>query len=92
MLKDILNSFVNFTYPALLITLLIVPAWLFIREDDWQKKLMAFVREHRWQVLFFFCLAFVLTATVISRPTTNPFRSVFSHFGLRDEKWNNEIL
>lgn len=92
MLQDMLSSVVNYTYPALLVTLLLVPAWLFIQERGWKERLAAFAREHCWQLLFFFCLAFVLTATVIGRRTTNPVRSVFLHFGLGDEKWNSEII
>lgn len=92
MLQDMLTSAINYTYPALLVLLLLVPAWLFVQERGWKERLTAYVRGHCWQVLFFFCMAFIVTATVISRSTTNPFQSVFKHFGPGDEKWNNEII
>ena len=68
--------------------------YLYIRDNRGQmrRKLRGLLRQG-WVLLFILYLALLLTVTVYSRSTTNPYRSVLLHFGFRqDASWNNEII
>ena len=93
MIKDILAQWV-FIPRALLLTALFTAFGALLRGvgsgEHWR---FGNVWKQRRVGVFLFYLAFILVSTVFSRKITNPYRSIFKHFGFRnDVKWNNEII
>jgi len=79
---------------AILLMPLVAAAFFFLRED--RKRALLRVKQllrQGWTVAFLFYLSFLLMCTVYGRDLTNPYQSVFTHFGFtNDEKWNRQII
>ena len=79
---------------ALLLAALLLPAWLFLRDNRGRlKQRLQQVPRLGWVILFFAYLGLTLATALFTRPVTNPYREIWSHFGFRrSARWNNEII
>ena len=80
--QDILSQ-KQYLYRALLLMVLLVIAFLFVRDNgkEAKTKLLSVLRRP-WLAAFFFYMALILTSTVFARTRINPYREVFTHFGI----------
>ena len=54
---------------------------MFLQEKGWKDKCLNAIKRP-WLILFILYLAFIITSTLFSRSITNPYKSVFSDFGV----------
>lgn len=76
---------------ALILTLIIVFAYLFIQDNSRKEirdKLLSVIKKP-WLVLFLFFLSFILVCTLFSRNTFVPYKSVLKGFKLYNNgRWD----
>ena len=80
---------------ALLLTAVLLPACLYIRDHMGSLRASLLpVLKRGWVVLFFLYLSAMLISTIFARPVTNPFQGVLGHFWFWKGyiRWNNEII
>ena len=90
LLKDIHSQLMCFPR-AIVLMVLVVPAYLFIRDNDKgqiKNKLISVIKQP-WLIMFLFYLSFILISTLFTRWPRIPYNSVFNHFGLYDENGLN---
>ena len=78
---------------ALLLMMLVVPSFLFLRETKRKEKLIALLKQP-WKIGFLFYCSFLFISTLLARNLTNPVMSIFDSFGFTDAKGklNTELL
>lgn len=77
-----------------MLTILFIFSYLFISNNKGKVKVIFFQFLREWKIVaFLFCLAFILTSTMFSRPLTTPYKNIYEDFGLiKDGKLNIEFI
>ena len=84
----------NYLYRALLLTALLIPAFLFIKDNRKYLRIrIGTIVKQCWVIFFFYYLSIILTATIFARKVQNPYQSIIGHFGFGNNvEWNLEII
>ena len=95
-MRNFIRSQYRFIYKTFLLFVLLVIAYLFIKDNDRNKikqKILDLVK-HPWTLLFLLYLGYLLSCTVVGRYYKNPYGLAFSHFGFRlgDPAWNQDNI
>ena len=93
MAKELL-SLVQYIPRALLLMVMIVPAYLYFLENRGKikEKILYFLKQ-KWHLLFFFYLSLILISAIFSREITSPYTSIFQNFGIfTEEGINTEFI
>ena len=91
LLKDIHSQLMYFPR-AIVLMVLVIPAYLFIKDnDDSQIKNKLFtVMKQPWLMLFLLYFSFIMISTLFIRWPRVPYNNVFSDFGLYNENGMNK--
>ena len=85
----------KFVPRAIVLTFIVVLAYLFIRDNDRKEirdKLVSILKK-TWLLLFLFFLSFILVCTLFSRQSIIPYKSVLKGLRLYDNgRWNMQCI
>ena len=85
----------KFVPRAIVLTFIVVLAYLFIRDNDRKEirdKLVSILKK-TWLLLFLFFLSFLLVCTLFSRQSIIPYKSVLKGLRLYDNgRWNMQCI
>ena len=85
----------KFVPRAIVLTFIVVLAYLFIRDNDRKEirdKLVSIIKK-TWLLLFLFFLSFILVCTLFSRQSIIPYKSVLKGLRLYDNgRWNMQCI
>ena len=85
----------KFVPRAIVLTFIVVLAYLFIRDNDRKEirdKLVSILKK-TWLLLFLFFLSFILVCTLFSRQSIIPYKSVLKGLRLYDNgRWNIQCI
>ena len=93
LLSDIASQ-AKYLLPALLPAALLTLAWQMWTSGQLPlAERLQGLRTKGWLFLFLVYAFAMLISTVLDRPETDPYKSVFDHFWFTaDERWNNQII